>query len=168
MRINVISRRSGIILMYSILTMYCLNLLVESSNFSDPRAQTFPILFGIPTVGLLIIVTTVHFIPAITKEDLAKNSMINSEFYEFSNEERGKLNLLTFAIFISFPFFAYLFGFFISVPIYTGLFAGKASKSIKKGMLVAVCVTTGWYLLFVQVLSVVFHEGIITGMLLLI
>lgn len=168
MRTSAISRRSGIILMYAILTIYIVNLLIKASNFSDPRAQTFPLIFGIPTFILLTLISIVHIIPYMTGKERINHNMVNEDFYEFNNEERGKLNPMTFAIFISFPLFAYLFGFLVSVPIYTGLFARITTKSTKKSVLVAVCVTALWYLLFVQGLSVVFHEGIITGMLLLI
>jgi hypothetical protein len=143
-----------------------INLLIEAFNFSDPRARTFPVVFGIPTVIMLLVIITIHIAPSIINSDKIENGLVNDSFYDFTNEERGEINSIIMLVFLSFPFFAFLFGFFISVPLYTGLFTVVTTRSIKKSISVATFVSIGWYLLFVLGLNVVFYEGVLTDMVL--
>jgi hypothetical protein len=144
--------------LYGLLLLYVLNLLVQTMNFSDARARLFPLFVGIPTALILLALTMRGFAPNVFDRALPTRSV---ETETEKESDGGKLDWLTIIIFTSFPFIAYLVGFLITVPIYIFLLTSRASDDIQTGLAVTVMVTIGWYLLFVELLGVLFFEGIL-------
>lgn len=159
-----VNRRSGMIILYLFLTMYIANLIYEASNFSDPRARLFPLIFGIPTVILLFSLLLIQIIPLLPSDISYETNLSDGGFYNFNDGDRGNISKLVISVFLSFPFIAYLFGFLITVPLYTAAFTLATTKNTKNSIVVSIIVAFAWYAFFVLGLNVVFYEGIITNM----
>jgi hypothetical protein len=142
--------------LYGLLLVYTLNLIVQTLDFSDPRARLFPLLFGVPTALILGLLTVRGLMPTRFDRVLPTRSV-----EEESETDDGELGWLTVVIFASFPFVAYLFGFLITVPVYTFALTSRACDDVRTGLAVAVVVTVGWWIVFVELLNVIFYEGIL-------
>lgn len=142
--------------LYGGLGIYVVNILVRTMSFSDPRARIFPLLFGVPTAVLLGVLVVRELNPVWFDELLPTRSASHDE-----ESTDGELDWLTIGTFASFPFVAYLFGFTIAVPAYTLALTSRTCERLRTALGITLLVSVGWWLVFVQLLNVIFFEGIL-------
>lgn len=142
--------------LYGLLLLYVLNLLLRTFAFDDPRARMFPLLFGVPT-ALFLSVLVIRGLAPMQFDRLLPTRSIEAD----TDTEDGKLDLYTISVFASFPFIAYLFGFLVAVPLYTFALTSRVCDDIRTVLAITLIVTVGWWILFVELLNVVFYSGVI-------
>jgi hypothetical protein len=142
--------------LYAVMGLYVVNILVRTLSFSDPRARIFPLLFGVPTALLLGILVVRELNPIWFDELLPTRSVTQDE-----ESTDGRLDWLTVFTFASFPFVAYLVGFTIAVPAYTLALTSRTCERLRTALGITLVVTVGWWLVFVQLLNVIFFEGVL-------
>lgn len=145
------------VVLYGILGLYVVGLMVQTLGFSDPRARLFPLLFGIPTIILLGVLVLRGIAPEWFNQVLPTRSVSD----RLDTDREGHLDWVTLVIFTTFPMVAYLVGFFVAVPVYTFALTARVADSLRVGLAVAIGVTIGWWIVFTQLLNVIFFEGIL-------
>lgn len=159
------STRRFQLLLYAATALYVLNLLVQTAEFDNNAAQRFPFLFGSLTlvfaVVLLVYLLTPEALsarlPRIQGKDTADLEAVPEMEQQGSNWKTSRTVLFT----VLFPLVVYVFGFAIGISVWIFAFTYFLRRNLRESIVVTVAVVALWWILFVNLLGIIFYEGVI-------